>query len=395
MRSKPVTQRVLSGVAPPISRGDFVLPERLEHALEEALRADLETTLSACSISDVEKRVRSGESLDYDSDAAPFAYLYFAANYIKGYLVAESCLDLADHPLRILDVGCGSGASTAGVVSALAAKGHSIEQVVGVDHSSTQLEWFEHVFATWMNCECPTTEVVLDQDDARNAIEEVVHEVGSYDLLILSYILCELPPNEQKAILELLDLAETEFLAIDNSQDGHPIFRTRRSDWKPLDLRGVHASLRFPPRLGLAPSPKYSSPHALSPRTESRVSALDRYMQLWREHDVDGLKSFFAPDAEYRIIGKRTFVGLPQIEAYWRENSREQCNVKCAIIVRDEWDSGAVAQWSATFLRVDKQARYYLAGMLWLSKNAGLVTRLVECFEKKIVGADDEATWDT
>jgi hypothetical protein len=57
-------------------------------------------------------------------------------------------------------------------------------------------------------------------------------------------------------------------------------------------------------------------------------TVVDRYFNAWRDHEVHVLKEIFGERAEYKINGRVAYVGVPDIESYWRRNEARQTRLQ-------------------------------------------------------------------
>jgi hypothetical protein len=125
------------------------LPWHLASALRDVLIRAPAELLNPNIVSELRSIIRARQIPNYERHWAAFAYLYYHENFQKAYLAAHYFLSRSfDRVLRIIDLGCGGGASTAGVICALQAIGPHpplIEKTIGVDTSPSQLELFHWI----------------------------------------------------------------------------------------------------------------------------------------------------------------------------------------------------------------------------------------------------------
>src|SRR5215467_7283442 len=107
-------------------------------------------------VDDLKKRIRNNAKPDYRRDWAAFSYLYFVANFVKTYSATQHLLTPSVPPrkYRILDLGCGAGASSAAVLTALSewlTRNDCFVELTGVDNSSEQLSMNNAVLSPWLS----------------------------------------------------------------------------------------------------------------------------------------------------------------------------------------------------------------------------------------------------
>src|SRR5690606_8369080 len=96
------------------------LPNMVESELHRTLYEQKLGLLTSGKVEDVAEVIRSKKNPIYKTDWASFSYLYFAANYVKAFLAARAVSPpIPDKIFRVLDLGCGAGPATIGVLSAL------------------------------------------------------------------------------------------------------------------------------------------------------------------------------------------------------------------------------------------------------------------------------------
>ncbi len=111
---------------------------------------------------------------------------FFPRDVPKSAAAIQELLEhLPDRPLRILDLGCGLGATSVGVILALRERGrrHPID-VLAIDMDPTALALIPPLFAHLPHCTVRTS-----TGDATTA-----NEPGPWDLILLGQVLCEVDP---------------------------------------------------------------------------------------------------------------------------------------------------------------------------------------------------------
>src|SRR5713101_1030257 len=68
------------------------------------------------------------------------------------------------------------------------------------------------------------------------------------------------------------------------------------------------------------------SQSAASPSDQSTL--IDRYFYCWRHHETFALRELFTDDATFEIHGMDPFIGISQIETYWRRNEHRQTQLQ-------------------------------------------------------------------
>src|SRR4051794_29994356 len=129
-------------------KSGWQFPDSLLKRVKEQLDS-AGTLLADQTVSMLQKRVSEGHNPEYDRDWAAFSYSYFGANTYRS-LVSLRHVPIvnADAPYRILDLGCGSGASAAGAVLALLPELQKNQRgidILGVDQHRRQLTLFEAI----------------------------------------------------------------------------------------------------------------------------------------------------------------------------------------------------------------------------------------------------------
>ena len=125
--------------------GFTLFPTKLEQALFRALQPGAKELKQTEWLDDFRHALGYGYVLRYDKDWVAFNYLFYAANFIKAKTAFHELVGFKrsyNTSYRILDLGCGSGAASAGVLQCMfdktVEKTASIE-FVGVDRDATQL----------------------------------------------------------------------------------------------------------------------------------------------------------------------------------------------------------------------------------------------------------------
>lgn len=360
------------------------LPLSIEKNLYNLLLSVPEEYVSSDRLKRVKETLKARQLLDYDVDWAGFTYLYYGANYVKAYLAWQSSRFLIPNSgVRIVDLGCGGGASTIGVLSALMSNEVNskldISNVVAVDRCGVQLDAFTKVARPWVDQNYPKARVDVVQQDIFDFLEE---DSLDADVIILSYVMAELNDKQSEELWRLLEMkakAKTcEVIVIESDSFGRGV-TVERLDRKPFLVRYDSIKLKLPllRSLQLQYAPKF---------TDDEVSKdlVRKYFDAWVTHDAQVIREIFSEDATYEILGSKTLRGIDEIEKYWVHNSRTQRNVKCGPISQKKIDGGVGVIWSADFERVDCGESRRLDGMLWLILKSGKISKLSEAYSQKI-----------
>src|SRR6266480_2723389 len=110
----------------------IALPGSVSNNLENSLLDEFARSLTPELVDEVQQLSQHDRPLNYGKHAASFAYLYFGANYSKAYISCKAVISkLPRKRLRVLDLGCGSGASSAAIVTALVEHGFQLSELCG------------------------------------------------------------------------------------------------------------------------------------------------------------------------------------------------------------------------------------------------------------------------
>ncbi|MCC7539344.1 MAG: class I SAM-dependent methyltransferase [Deltaproteobacteria bacterium] len=153
----------------------------------------------------LQERVSRGEVPDYNQDAASFAYLYYLSNFSKaaaGCSLVRSTLrrPRIDDVLSILDLGCGSGASTAAALLTGLSSGWRQIRICVVDSNQVQLDLARGIIDRLL----PANSLVQVDYRHGDAEETLRSSARRVDLAVCSYLLCELPPEKSGRIWRAL-----------------------------------------------------------------------------------------------------------------------------------------------------------------------------------------------
>lgn len=196
------------------------MPSDLAHglylALKEAKSSGLLSEDSLEEAQDIIKYTR-GRGWDWNRHWAAHAYLSWTQNFVKAYqcgmIWADINKDKMGRFLSILDLGCGSGASMAGLCLALRDKVDRIF-IHGVDNSRSMLTLCEKTFKEWADFSW-NINATLEFADVDVYIGQ---SLNNWDIVMASYLFCaakKLSPNDfhHKSMI-VIDLPDAGFSKI-------------------------------------------------------------------------------------------------------------------------------------------------------------------------------------
>lgn len=354
------------------------LPHLLGAGLLHELSNTPEDLLRPRCVSQLRNTIRQHDVPKYERDWASFAYLYFGANFIKSYLaVQQICWPDNQSPVRLLDLGCGGGASTAGALLALSQHA-DVSEIIAVDCCKQQVELARKVVSPWITAEF----------SGKNF--EVVHEdlfalLRSRDwdntLAIASYVTPELSSAEFKSLRPLMRQQlkdSSEALIVESHPAQHGLLLELLNGKRSIvSYDRIEMDLSFLNALNLTEKPKFAA------RTDV-TTILESYFRAWEAYDIEEISRIFRPDAVYEIIGSKTLNGIAEIVEYWRQNATRQRGVECKLLRLKACGDLAVAAWRADFERVDLSQRRTLHGLLEIQLIEGRIAFLREAFSQDI-----------
>ena len=355
------------------------LPEYLDIQLASLLMPHLGNILTDSSILRLRSAIRSGFIPKYEADWPVFNYLYFSSNFLKSSLAARSILPfLNTSPLKILDLGCGGGSATAAFSAYLLDNGRQISEITAVDESPAQLNVFNKVVSPWVSSlSCQSRLETIEQD----MLSYVQVNDYFYDLVILSYSLCELDTVYREKLLQLV----TEKY-VNRGTTVAIIGSDRKVKGVSVEILGKSvASIPYDhvnfecPQVGafeLDVHPKFH------PYGSSKL--FDQYINCWKKHDLELLKTLFLDDCEYCINGDKKLTGIKSLLEYWKHNSLRQKNIDVGYALIISLGGTYVYEWHAVFDRDDTNDRRYLRGIMILEVINGRIKKLLEFYTQKI-----------
>lgn len=145
--------------------------------------------------------------IDYERLGLAFLWLYHFENAAK---VQLACREIPmPSQVHVLDAGCGSGASTVGLVNYLIDESCTTKsaRIDLVDRSPTQLDIFNHTTGRYLR-ERPSHHAIFDtlHEDICHFLQSKA-SVMSYDVILASNVLGELAPsNRRRTLRKMCDI---------------------------------------------------------------------------------------------------------------------------------------------------------------------------------------------
>jgi len=205
-----------SKLQPNLKRPPQALPKELEDAWFHALLAKSKSgLLTEAAVSDVVTTIRVGRRPDYSRQGAAFTYLYYVANFAKVLralnCVAASATALRSPTLRVLDLGCGAGASSAAVIQWLHQQHRNPKvELTLVDSCIEQLELFESLTGQWIS----KFSTITAKTYCDGAFQFLSRSEQKFDLILASYLICEVPAESTvESTTAFLDAAQPRLVS--------------------------------------------------------------------------------------------------------------------------------------------------------------------------------------
>lgn len=352
-----------------------VLPSSLDVAMAAFLEPYIGGVLNDSALLELRKLIRDKKVPEYDHAWASFNYLYFSSNFLKASLAARvSSGVMPNRGLRLLDLGCGAGASTAGFISGLHEAGCSVSHVTAVDRNRPQLDAFCSVVKPWIFSSFENIEVDVIESDF---VAYVRDGKCDYDVVILSYSLSELAEGDRLLVRSSLltsNLGKGGIGVVIESDPGKGgvglEFIGGIAEVVPYDE--VNFKCPHIAGLGLNVLPKFSE------RASSEI--FDKYVKCWESHDIDMLDSLFNEECRYEINGARILNGIAAVREYWAHNSVRQRNVNVSYVVLLSTVNSVIVEWVANFDRIDTDDHRQLLGMMVMDLMCGRIKSLREVY---------------
>jgi SAM-dependent methyltransferase len=353
------------------------LPAQLDTKIANLFLDKNHPELSNSSIISLKRKIAARIPPQYKNDWAPFTYLYYSANFLKCYLsICSSAMHIKNRSLKILDIGCGGGASTAATVSALTRLGNSVAEVIAVDRSIQQLSVFESVTKAWIS-ECyPATKTTALHCELSEYLEHGPHA----DVIVISYVTPELNCEEIKSLHSQLLIRSQEahsFIVFIESDSIHRGVSIEVFGEKPYLLPYNRVAYRSPKTesLGFQISPKFTP-------SRYQENLIRDYFECWISHNTEQLRELFERDCLYVINNTRILHGIESIVEYWKHNSERQRNVRYSYEITSQTLDTICFQWIASFDRIDTGDHRQLHGMMLLKLKNGKISYLAEAFSQ-------------
>ena len=307
--------------------------------------------------------------VNYDERfSVAFACLYQIENFCKSVAVfSEGPPVLAR---RVVDAGCGCGATALGFLAALddaVEHGKWPVDLRLIDRSSSQLalcsdllrsvkEHFKHL-SVQLTTECTD-------------LRDWHPEAGTTDHILLGHVLTE-NREHVKEILSTAVRAKRKGGRISVIERAHDqiwdVVRAYVPHLVEQATDGI-ATVRIPPSKLEPPRTDSRTKLALylllgSPAANQLLNLLNLYFHCWESRSVEQLHRVFTSDATYyEEPHKPPLKGLREIKDYWRREVVHQRHVSTKVLRMALTDSEIFAEWQATFERMRRS--YSLQGVL-------------------------------
>lgn len=321
------------------------------------------------------------------SVATAHAASYYWVNYHK----CKHSLQQFDYrppptaTLRVLDVGCGSGAASAALVNYFRDTLDYPYPITlhAVDSSQPQLDLASRL--SWHVLERRRVSIKSTCTNASLALDP------AFDFAVFSFVLGELDGETLSACLtgisSLIDNGAS-VLVIDQAESG--VFEAMDSQLSPgWPTESLFTTINIPRDEGCMASPRTRFSISARLITGNRIadgdaSVLRQYNACWINHDTGLLRRLFAPHATYSIGDHRSFVGIGAIEAYWLRNQQAQRDVKLVFGRTQQVGNTITANWNASFDRLDLEKRMFLKGVMKLAIHSSQVLAFDEYYHKAL-----------
>jgi ribosomal protein RSM22 (predicted rRNA methylase) len=152
--------------------------------------------LSDDDLLNYKRLIHKPSHIEYDVYAPSFLYLYYVANYYKiRYSLSQSVQNEAlKKNLYVLDLGCGSGASTLALIDWYSHDNKSGTLIIdAVDSVEIQMDLHKQILSN---------DILNDNIQINRIIEDGIHYIQQcnkqYDLVIVGNFLCELDHQRRK-----------------------------------------------------------------------------------------------------------------------------------------------------------------------------------------------------
>lgn len=346
--------------------------------------------LRACFAQDVCPQI------DYDRYGMSFAYSYFMENYWKS---AATFHQLQTPPARrIVDLGCGSGATALAYLTTLnaalgagpAGRAKHTVWVQLLDRSQVQLRLAVDIL---QQAQRSLRHLDIRLEPLHLRLEEWEPAEAASDLVLLGHVLNEnhgqAGPFLEKAvraareggricIIERKD--DPIWPAVEACLGGWPL-EARRGVIS-LATKGLNLPVGHPAREKAVLRTGYLELRI--PEQKVLASLLELYFEAWQAQSVDLLERIFAPDAEYHEKPyDPPLLGLDAIRHYWQEKVLPQRDVHVQVIRFGYSHNDAFAEWEARFGLEGQRVRVNGMLVLTVDLQTRRVTALHEYFRSQ------------
>lgn len=190
-------------------------------------------------------QAHDGIQVDYDRFALPFLWLYYFANAAKVKIACHQLLttELPPNP-RVLDMGCGSGASVVGLIEYLL-EGTSISRIGHieinlVDQSPKQLQILEDTTGRYI-CNRFSDSIHLGGHcvDVREFLK-TKDNLNKYTIALASNLFCEIPSAERIDLVKAVIGALSEdgvFLVVERKETNILLMIEDAANWASHEIK--------------------------------------------------------------------------------------------------------------------------------------------------------------
>lgn len=309
--------------------------------------------------------------IDYDEKGDAFAYHYFINNFWK----TAAAIINENQPIcrRLIDAGCGSGASTIAYLGCLEASLRNLDEewtieIHLIDRSETQLSLAKEILEqvtphlTHLRVKPRFSQVDLKQWNP---------DYEWAELLLLGHVLNE-DPNIVNCVLEkavhAVKASGTIFI-LERVND--TVWNNVHKQLKRVALPYYHGNAKI--NLDIHDNRLLRKPDLLTgystvrlPEEKRLAQLVQLYFQAWETRSTELLDSVFSNEAVYSEKPHESpLQGLSEIKRYWRENVLPQKNIVTEILSTAYTKAEAFVEWSAQFTKDQEDVN--LQGVMVLS----------------------------
>jgi len=335
---------------------------------------------------------RECPSLDYETMAYDFAYVYFLQNFWKAALLFHRSTILAR---TILDLGTGSGATALAYLTSLndflREQGFKINpkfevHVTFLDRSRKQLrlasELLAEISAEWRNLTVfPHYEIAEIADWKPKS---------HFDVVLMGHVLNENRTHITTILDRAFELADSNARLFVIERNGDPCWEQVQSGVSQLALPYAEGRVAgqiqfFRPlrsRLGRGLSSTESRYVILRcPEEKVLVNLLRKYFRAWSTRSKTLLNEVFTETAEYyEKPFSRPLCGLQAIQKYWEDRVLPQKNIKIRILRVAYTSLDAFAEWESRFAIGNTRVDVRGCLVLRLDSSSQRIARLSEYY---------------